>query len=65
MYISLRDGNGISGIGYNATTGTTCPDNTNTYCEGINTFSVVINGNRDIALTAYVSTGGGGLFTVC
>ena len=63
MYISLRDG--ISGIGYNAATGTTCPDNTNTYCEGINAFSVVINGNTDIGLTAYVIDGSGGLFAPC
>ena len=64
VYVSLRDSSGAIPIGYNAATSTTCPANSNVYCETITTFSVVMNGNRDIALTAYVS-GGIGLFVVC
>ena len=63
VYVHLRDSNGIIPIGFNAQSGTSCPANSNVYCD-YTPFSVVVSGATDIALTAYVS-GGGGLFIVC
>jgi hypothetical protein len=64
VYVSMRNSSGTTPIGYNAATGNTCPANSNVYCEGVSVFSVIMNGNKDIALTANVS-GGAGIFVVC
>jgi hypothetical protein len=64
VYISLRNSSGTFAIGFNAATGTTCPANSNVYCD-YSPFSLVMSGNKDVALTAYVTPGGSGLFIAC
>lgn len=56
VYVSIGDPSSTVYY-YNAQLGTTCPSNSATYCGNGNRFSVVINGDTDIAITQYVAGG--------